>query len=300
MTRSKSYLSKGEGWLADHPERSASPAVICGTVAAFIERPSLGSLKRSRPREPEGQPAPQQESLEAPLSLNEQRHGAVLAALQSSGAHSVLDLGCGEGKLLRELLADQQFERILGMDVSIRSLEIAKKRLNLDRLPQRQAERLKLIHGSLIYRDKRLDGFDAAAVVEVMSTSTRHGSKPWNECCLNSLGPKRSSSRHPIRNTTLCGLPCRPASFGIPITVLNGPGSSSKSGLGGWLKSMATRWIPADRPGGCIGWLTDADGSIRARVIGGKDATYGRMVAIVFESQPACPLSCGRWNPSVC
>ena len=47
-------------------------------------------------------------------------------------------------------------------------MEIAHKRLKLDRLPDRQAERLKLIHGSLIYRDKRLDGFDAAAVVEVI------------------------------------------------------------------------------------------------------------------------------------
>jgi 3' terminal RNA ribose 2'-O-methyltransferase Hen1 len=79
-----------------------------------------------------------------------------------------LDLGCGEGKLLRELLGDRQFEWIVGMDVSIRTLEAAQKRLKLDRLPQRQAERIKLIHGSLIYRDKRLEGFDAAAVVEVI------------------------------------------------------------------------------------------------------------------------------------
>lgn len=91
-----------------------------------------------------------------------------MAALRASGARTVLDLGCGEGKLLRELLQDRQFERIVGMDVSIRSLEMAQRRLKLDRLPDRQAERLKLIHGSLIYRDKRLEGFDAAAVVEVI------------------------------------------------------------------------------------------------------------------------------------
>ena len=81
-------------------------------------------------------------------------------------ATRVLDLGCGEGKLLRDLLADRQFEKIVGMDVSIRSLEIAQRRLNLDRMPDRQAERIKLIHGSLIYRDGRLANFDAAAVVE--------------------------------------------------------------------------------------------------------------------------------------
>ena len=80
----------------------------------------------------------------------------------------MLDLGCGEGKLLRELLKDKQFEEIVGMDVSIRSLETARDRLKLDRLPEQQAARIKLIHGSLIYRDRRLEGFDAAAVVEVV------------------------------------------------------------------------------------------------------------------------------------
>jgi 3' terminal RNA ribose 2'-O-methyltransferase Hen1 len=92
----------------------------------------------------------------------------VLAVLKASGAKSVLDLGCGEGKLLRELVAERQFERIVGLDVSIRSLENAQKRLRLDRLPERQARRLELMHGSLNYRDQRLEGFDAAAVVEVI------------------------------------------------------------------------------------------------------------------------------------
>jgi 3' terminal RNA ribose 2'-O-methyltransferase Hen1 len=35
-------------------------------------------------------------------------------------------------------------------------------------LPAQQKNRIKLIHGSLIYRDKRLYGYDAAAVVEVI------------------------------------------------------------------------------------------------------------------------------------
>src|SRR5207245_2592412 len=52
--------------------------------------------------------------------------------------------------------------------VSIRSLEVAKDRLRLDQLPPAQAERVKLLHGSLMYRDKRFSGFEAAAVVEVV------------------------------------------------------------------------------------------------------------------------------------
>jgi 3' terminal RNA ribose 2'-O-methyltransferase Hen1 len=54
------------------------------------------------------------------------------------------------------------------MDVSFQSLEIARDRLKLDRMPDKQKERIKLIQGSLLYRDKRLTGYDAAAIVEVI------------------------------------------------------------------------------------------------------------------------------------
>src|SRR5690606_37323783 len=102
------------------------------------------------------------------IGLHEQRLGAVVAALLASGARRVVDLGCGEGRLLRILLNDAQFEEILGMDVSIRALEIARERLRLERLPPRQRERVRLIHGSLTYRDPRIEGFDAATVVELI------------------------------------------------------------------------------------------------------------------------------------
>jgi 3' terminal RNA ribose 2'-O-methyltransferase Hen1 len=95
----------------------------------------------------------------------------VLATLKELGVARVLDLGCGEGKLLRALLKDKQFTEIVGMDVSLRTLEVAEERLGLGpegRLPAKVRERIRLIHGSLVYRDKRLAGFDAAAVVEVI------------------------------------------------------------------------------------------------------------------------------------
>ncbi len=87
--------------------------------------------------------------------------GAAVPAKSSTSAAAT-------GNCCESFSKDKQFDQIVGLDVSIRSLEIANKRLKLDRLPDRQAERLKLIHGSLIYRDKRLEGFDAAAVVEVI------------------------------------------------------------------------------------------------------------------------------------
>jgi 3' terminal RNA ribose 2'-O-methyltransferase Hen1 len=110
----------------------------------------------------------QELAIEAPIRLHDVRLQQVASELKSSGAKRVLDLGCGEGKLIRELLKDKQFEEIIGMDVSYRSLEVAAERLHLDTLPPKQKERIKLIQGSLMYRDKRLSGFDGAAVVEVI------------------------------------------------------------------------------------------------------------------------------------
>lgn len=163
-------LAKGGGWLAKHPEKTAITRRYLRNQASLY-RQALARLFDEEADDAGEQTSiagQQEETLEKPLSLNDQRHGAVLAALRGSGARSVIDLGCGEGKLLRELLEKRQFEQIVGVDVSSRALEIAERRLKLDRRPDRQAARMKLIHGSLIYRDQRFAGFDAAAVVEVI------------------------------------------------------------------------------------------------------------------------------------
>jgi 3' terminal RNA ribose 2'-O-methyltransferase Hen1 len=163
-------LAKGAGWLAAHPEREAITYRFL-KHAPSLARQALTQLEQQdEPAEAELDESPKvdEESLERRISLNEQRIGVVLAALRGSGARRVLDLGCGEGHLLRELMKDGQFGDIAGMDVSMRSLEIAARRLRLDSLPVHQKERVKLLHGSLMYRDRRLEGFDAAAVVEVV------------------------------------------------------------------------------------------------------------------------------------
>jgi len=160
-------LAKAGSWLAAHPEKEQITRRYLKHQSSLY-REALARLidVEQAADQPDG--PQQEESLEQSLSLNDQRYCAILAALRSSGARRVIDLGCGEGKLLRELLHDKQFDEIVGMDVSIRSLEIAQKRLKLDQLPERQAKRIKLIHGSLIYRDRRLEDFDAAAIVEVI------------------------------------------------------------------------------------------------------------------------------------
>jgi 3' terminal RNA ribose 2'-O-methyltransferase Hen1 len=107
-------------------------------------------------------------------SLHDLRHQAVLEALVATGARRVVDLGCGEGKLLKLLLKERQFQEIVGMDVALTVLERTKTRLKLDKLPARQAARIKLMHGSLVYRDRRIEGYDAAALVEVIEHLEPH------------------------------------------------------------------------------------------------------------------------------
>jgi len=164
-------LAKGESWLSDHPEREFITRRYLTKRQSLI-RQALARLNEEEATETDGEEAEVETTASAQaereLSLHGQRLGAVLAAIRSSGAKRVVDLGCGEGKLLRELLSDKQFTEILGMDVSVRSLEIAHRRLKLDRLPERQRERIRLVHGALTYRDERLANFDAAAIVEVI------------------------------------------------------------------------------------------------------------------------------------
>ncbi len=163
-------LRRGEDWLQGHPERELiarrylrhQKHLVNDAMEQLLgeEEPAVDEIAEARARE--------EEQIEKSISLAVQRVGSVIAVLRSAGAKRVLDLGCGEGRLLRELLQDRQFTEIVGMDVSHRSLEIASRKLRMDHLPAMQKDRIRLMHGSLTYRDKRLAGYDAATVVEVI------------------------------------------------------------------------------------------------------------------------------------
>ena len=114
------------------------------------------------------QAARREVELEKRVSLQERRLEKVTELVTAVGAKSVVDLGCGEGQLLPRLLKLPPVDRVVGMDVSIRSLERAADRLHLDRMPPRQRARIELLQGSLLYRDQRLEGFDLATVIEVI------------------------------------------------------------------------------------------------------------------------------------
>ncbi|MGW2254000.1 3' terminal RNA ribose 2'-O-methyltransferase Hen1 [Kitasatospora sp. NPDC001660] len=189
-------LAAGQGWLADHPERALIARRYLSRrwslTRAAMERLELARLAEADDREveeidnavddqPDEGPQPDDGTREASSgttdtalapekqpSLAEQRRTAILAALRETGATKVADLGCGQGELIGALLKDPRFTGILGVDVSVRALQVAARKLRLERLPERQAARVTLVQGALTYTDARLKGFDAAVLCEVI------------------------------------------------------------------------------------------------------------------------------------
>ncbi|UQN07426.1 3' terminal RNA ribose 2'-O-methyltransferase Hen1 [Deinococcus sp. QL22] len=156
----------GTGWLDSHPERDLITRRYL-RFAALVRQAEEGYSESHTAESGETTAA-----LPRPR-LHDERLQWVAEQVATSGASTVLDLGCGEGKLLRLLLERAQFRQLLGMDVSARALEIAARRLNLRERPE-LAARVTLLHGSLSYPDSRLKGFDAATLVEVIEHLEPH------------------------------------------------------------------------------------------------------------------------------
>jgi 3' terminal RNA ribose 2'-O-methyltransferase Hen1 len=163
-------LLRGAGWLSSHPERDLITLRYLKHRRTLADD-ALARLTQEEAPEPdlaEEKHAEEEAALEKRISLNTERMAAVLSAVHGSGAKRVIDLGCGEGRFLRLLIEDHRFEAVTGVDVSHRALERAEDRLKLDRMPPKRRERLTLQQGALTYRDKRLAGYDAATVIEVI------------------------------------------------------------------------------------------------------------------------------------
>jgi 3' terminal RNA ribose 2'-O-methyltransferase Hen1 len=167
-------LRHGEGWLPGHPDREliARRYLKHGRRLMRLALDRLAELEETAPEQAASDDAgpgdDEQAIVERPMRLNDQRIQIVTDALKRSGTSRVLDLGCGGGNLLRALLKEPQFEEIVGIDVSARELEAARDRLDFDRMTDRQRGRVTLLQSALTYRDRRLEGFDAAALIEVV------------------------------------------------------------------------------------------------------------------------------------
>jgi 3' terminal RNA ribose 2'-O-methyltransferase Hen1 len=165
-------IRAGGGWLHTHPDRDLITRRYLkhqrGLVATAVGR--LAEVDDAEPETldnavPDDDPA---DMPERQISLAEQRKGAVIAALRAAGAARIVDLGCGEGALIRALLPDPSFTDVLGVDVSHRALHVAAQRLHLERMPDHQRVRVNLLQSSLTYRDDRLSGYDAVVLMEVI------------------------------------------------------------------------------------------------------------------------------------
>lgn len=172
-------IRAGGGWLAGHPERGLITHRNLAHRRALAREASarLDALQAAEDLADadtvEGPAAVTDEEAELPAAvvrapLAEQRRRAVLAELRGCGAARVLDLGCGSGALLADLLADQRFTRIVGVDISPQALRQAERLLCLERVPERQRGRVSLLQSALTYADDRLVGFDAAVLMEVV------------------------------------------------------------------------------------------------------------------------------------
>ncbi|MGQ0616014.1 MAG: 3' terminal RNA ribose 2'-O-methyltransferase Hen1 [Acidimicrobiia bacterium] len=163
-------LRRGGGWLAAHPDRE----LIARRYLRHDRRLTTDALERLLADEPDdaedtaSERDEEEAQVEKPLSLSDQRLAAVMGAITSLGGARVVDLGCGEGRLLQRILRDTKAEKVLGIDVSYRSLERAARRLHLDTMAPCQRERVELAQGALTYRDRRLQGYDIATVIEVV------------------------------------------------------------------------------------------------------------------------------------
>ena len=163
-------LRKGGEWLQLHPDRELITRRYL-RYDRLLMGEALARLMEDEARAPDAAAAAhdaEEQALERPLRLADLRLAAVLEVIRRRGAGRVLDLGCGSGKLVQSLLAETGVEKVVGMDVSHRALEAAARRLNLEGMTPRQRARVELVQGALTYRDARLEGFDAAAVVEVV------------------------------------------------------------------------------------------------------------------------------------
>ena len=192
---SEKLLRHGEDWLAAHPERELIARRYLSHQRKLwrpaLERLAAGEEGSSAQIEDRADAAgAAEQGMEAPIRLDAARREAIAAILAGEGAATVVDLGCGEGKLIQRLLQDRRVTSVIGVDVSLRALEIAERRLDLDGMGPRQRARVKLLQGSMIGRDRRLEGADAVCCVEVIEHLEPHAVPAFTRALLGAHRPR--------------------------------------------------------------------------------------------------------------
>ena len=227
-------VRRGEGWLASHPERDLIVRRYLKSQRDYVEDAT------ARLQALDGAPAdsePDDDGDEAPAPLKLQRLQAVLDAVREVGARRVVDLGCGEGFYLRALIADPAITELVGVDVSPRVLERAERRLGLDRLSDRQRDKLTLRQSSVTYRDDRLVGFDAILLVEVIEHLDPDRVAALEASVFGAARPAQVVLTTPNRDYNVV--------YGLPEGRLRHPDHRfewTRAEFAGWAESVAVRY----------------------------------------------------------
>lgn len=182
-------LSKGKGWLEGHPCRELITKRFLAhrkTLAAQALASLVESDGENEPEETKGE----ENAAGQRMSLHDERIEWVAEALTAAGTRRVVDLGCGEGRLLRRLQKISELTEIVGADASPRALEIAARRLRSRTRASEAGGRLKLLQTGLTYRDGRLAGYDAAAVVEVIEHLEPERVKAFEQVLFGEMQPR--------------------------------------------------------------------------------------------------------------
>lgn len=158
-------LTAAGAWLPTHPERE----LIVRRYLRHRGELTRTTLARLAESDDIASEAVDDAVVEAPQErepLRLIRRNAVVRTVRELGGGRVVDLGCGDGVLVADLCAEPTVREVLGVDVSVRALSQARRRV--DRLADRMRSKADLTQGALTYSDDRLAGYDVAVLMEVI------------------------------------------------------------------------------------------------------------------------------------
>ncbi len=188
QTEIDKLFRRGAGWLSAHPKSEE----ITRRYLKHQGRLTREALTRLAELDgfPETEEEPEFIARQDRPNLHDARLDTVAAEIIASGASRILDLGCGEGKLIQRLMKSPQISEIVGVDISVQVLESAKRRLRLGEVMDKVHEKVRLVHGSLTYRDQALSGYDAAALVEVIEHLDAYRLESLGKVVFGEMAPK--------------------------------------------------------------------------------------------------------------
>ena len=266
-------IRAGAGWLATHPDKAVITSRYLSHRRALTQTAMarLADVDDTDPDELDNATeGPVVADMPAKLvTLAEQRRGAVLAAIRACGARTVADLGCGEGALVKDLLADRGIDRVVAVDVSAGALQMAGRKLQLDRMPDPQRARLEIFQSALTYRDDRLAGVDAAVLMEVIE----HVDEPR----LDALGRAVFGAAGP--QTVIVTTPN--AEFNVRFETLPAGAMRHRDHRFEWTRAQFRAW--ADAIGARHGY------EVRYLPVGAADPDLGPPTQLAIFSKVASP-----------